>query len=293
MWLWWVLSLIILVICLIFAFRIFATSQNLHRQVLEEEFGSFPSSKPVKPSKRSFFKSDPQEQAIILLKTRLQEVLNNSDRYLDQLNKLTNRLEALETGKMVPTAKKRDTEEDWEEIYYEESAKREKLENELDLTQQTLQDVEEKMLELERKELAYREAMSGMEGQLGNIQTLQERIDQLERQLEGSKDREQDLQNQLDREISGLEQLRLMEKDYIRLQSESDELRLSLQELGNRNRLAEKKIHRLSELESTLDATEYEKSELRKTLEEIIMDNESLSLKLQELQDKLGTEKYA
>ena len=293
MWLWWVLSLIILVICLIFAFRIFTTSQNLHRQVLEEEFGAFPSTKPSKPSKRYLFRQDPQEQAIILLKTRLQQVLTNSDRYLDQLNKLTNRLEALETGKMIPTTKKTVPDEDWEEMYYEESAKKEKLENELDLTQQTLQDVEEKMLELERKQLAYKEAMSGMEGQLGNIQTLQERIDLLERQLQGSSDREQDLKQQLDREISGLEQLRLMEKDYIRLQSESDELRLSLQELGNRNRLAEKKIHRLSELESTLDATEYEKSELRKTLEEIIMDNESLSLKLQELQDKLGTEKYA
>lgn len=290
MWLWWVLSLIILVICLIFAVRIFTTSRNLHKQVLEE--GNALDIK-IKSPKRSIFKADPQEQAILILKTRLQEVLSNSDRYLDQLNKLTIRLEALETWKLISRQKRTDPNEDWEELYYEAQAKRELLENELDLTQQTLQQVEEKMLELERKELAHRETMSDLEGQLDNIRALQERIDQLERTIEGSKERERDLQLQLDQELSDKEQYRLMEKDFIRLQSESDQLRRTLQELGTRNRLAEQKISRLRELESTLDATEYEKSDLRKTVEEIIMENESLSLKLQELQDKLGAEKFA
>ena len=229
----------------------------------------------------------------MLLKTRLQEVMTNSDRYVDQLNRLTNRLEALETGKILPRQKRNEPDEDWEELYYEAQKQKENLENELDLTQQSLQEVEEKMQEMERKELSNSEMMSRIEGELNNVYTLQEKLDEVQRKLEGSRERERDLQKQLDSEVSEKEQFRVMEKDYVRLQSVSDELRRMLQELENRNRVAEKKISRLSELESTLDATEYEKSDLRKAVEDIIMENEALSLKLQELQDKLGTEKYA
>jgi len=221
------------------------------------------------------------------------EVMSNSDRYLQQLNKVTERLEVLEAGKSISSRKKTNPDEDWEELYYEVQTKKEKLENELDLTEQSLQQVEEKMIDLERKEQAFTETLSGLEVQLESVNALQNKIDLLQRQLEGAKGRESDLQQQLEQELSEKEQYLLMEKDYVKLQSEADELKRALQELGNRNRLSEQKLRRLTELESTLDATEYEKSDLRKTVEEIIMENEALSMKLQELQDKLGTEKYA
>lgn len=290
MWLWWILSLVVLVLCLVFAIRIFTTSRNLHRQVFADDKDDFP---PLKFPKRSFLRSDPQEQAILLLRTRLQQVMSNSDKYLEQLNKLTDRLEALESGKRLPVAKKADTDDDWEEMYYEEQAKKEKLENELDVTQQLVEKNEEKLLALEQREQGYKQTLSEFEGQINNLNALEERIELLQRKLEGSKEREQELQQQLDQEHADIEQYRLMQKDHIRLQAEAEDLRRSLQELGNSNRLTEQKLHRLAELESTLDAAEYEKSDLRKKVEEIIMENETLSLKLQELQDKLGSENYA
>src|SRR5688572_19289146 len=138
MWLWWILSLVILVVCLIFAIRIFTTSRNLHKEVFAESQDEFTRQRSPK---RSIFKSDPQEQAIIMLKTRLQQVMSNSDKYLEQLNRLTDRLEALETGKRLPSPKKADTDDDWEEMYYEMQEKKEKLENELDVTEQSLEHV--------------------------------------------------------------------------------------------------------------------------------------------------------
>ena len=55
----------------------------------------------------------------------------------------------------------------------------------------------------------------------------------------------------------------------------------------------QQKINRLTELESTIEISEYEKMDIRKSIEEIIVENEALAAKLQELQDKLNAEKYA
>jgi regulator of replication initiation timing len=52
-------------------------------------------------------------------------------------------------------------------------------------------------------------------------------------------------------------------------------------------------VNHLTELESNLESFEYEKTEIKHTVEEIISENTTLSQKLQELQEKLASEKYA
>ncbi len=63
-------------------------------------------------------------------------------------------------------------------------------------------------------------------------------------------------------------------------------------DINNRDILLQQKINRLTELESTIKISEYEKMDIRKNIEEIIKENEALVAKLQELQEKLNSEKY-
>ena len=85
----------------------------------------------------------------------------------------------------------------------------------------------------------------------------------------------------------------LLQQQHAFIQSEADELRNRIKEINNRDVLLQQKINRLTELESTIEISEYEKMDIRKSIEEIITENEALALKLQELQDKLNAEKYA
>ena len=83
----------------------------------------------------------------------------------------------------------------------------------------------------------------------------------------------------------------LLQKQNNQLRSESDELRTRLEEINAQNIIMEQQLNRLTELESSLEISEYEKMEIKNSVEQIIAENMTLSGKLQELQLKLIEEK--
>ena len=285
MWLWWIVSLVILAASIIFSLYIFYSSYK----------GS--SSKtdfPFRKQPNIIRKSLPftKQQVISSLKLKLQAVENNSMLYYNELKKLQQRIQVLEKNKGINDKKGYEEDENWEELYYDVSEQKEKMENELDLTGQKLEEAESLIKELKRKESAWKEKRSEMENELNKAHTLQNKIGELQRELEGAAAREQELQQQLQTQQELYKDYEVIKQQYSLVQSEADDLRNRIKEISNRELLLQQKINRVTELESNIEISEYEKVDIRKSIEEIIVENEALAAKLQDLQEKLNAEKY-
>lgn len=287
MWLWWVVSLIIVIASIIFALYIFYSGYN-GTPVKKE----FPFRKNYNIIRKSFPSS--KQQLISSLKLKLQAVENNSVLYYNELRKLQQRIQALEKNKGTDYQPKvKNDDENWEELYYQASEEKEKMESELDLANQKLEETEELLVELKRRENAWKEKRSELENQLNHAHTLQNKIGELQRELEGAAQSEQELLQQLDAQKELYKDFEVLQQQYAYVQSEADELRNRIKEITNRDVLLQQKINRLTELESTIEISDYEKMDIRKSIEEIITENEALAAKLQDLQEKLNAEKYA
>jgi DNA repair exonuclease SbcCD ATPase subunit len=289
MWLWWIVSLVILMASIIFSLYIFYSSYKA--MPVKKEF-------LLKRNYNSVRKFIPitKQQVISSLKLKLQSVEHNSMLYYDELKKLQQRIQTLEKNKGTGYQKDEKAvydDENWEELYYQLHDEKEKMENELDLTNQKLQEAESLVNELKRKETLWKEKRSELENELNKAHTLQNKIGELQRELEGAAEREQDLQQQLEAQKELYKDFELLQQQYAYIQSEADELRNRIKDINNRDVLLQQKINRLTELESTIEISEYEKMDIRKSIEEIIIENEALAVKLQELQEKLNAEKYA
>lgn len=285
MWLWWIVSLLILAASIVFALYIFYSSYK------------------VTPVKKDNVKEDSRvikyipitrQQIISSLKLKLESVEHNSILYNNELKKLQERIQILEKEKGIVYQKDKaaNTDENWEELYYQIHEDKEKMESELDLTGQKLEEAEALVNELRRREKIWKEKRSELENELSRTQPLQNKIEELQRTLEGAAEREMDLQQQLEVQKELHKDLELLQQRYAYIQSEADELRNRIQEINNRDILLQQKIHRLAELESTMEISEYEKMDIKKILEEIIVENVALATKLQELHEKLNAEKY-
>ncbi len=289
MWLWWIVSLIILVICIIFAVRVYANSRRLHRLI---SFGD--TSSPGSPN--SSLKLRPiahQDQEIAELHMKLRILEGNAINYSMQLSRLNERVEIIEgvnPRKVKPTTKNDD--EDWEELYFESLDKNEKLENELDLTRNKLEELEASASEMIQIEKDFSAQQSNLEQQLVEAHSLQYTIVALQHKLEGAEEREKQLRSQLAIEENIRKELKHMRQQYARVQSEATELRNRILEVNKRDILLQQKLAHLNELESSIQNSEYDKTELQKTVGEIILENELLATKLTELQEKLSHEKY-
>lgn len=288
MWLWWIVSLVILTASIIFSLYIFYSSYKA--TPVKKEF-------LLKRNYNSVRKFIPitKQQVISSLKLKLQSVEHNSMLYYDELKKLQQRIQALEKNKGTGYQKDKVIydDENWEELYYQLHDEKEKMENELDLTNQKLEEAESLVNELKRKETLWKEKRSELENELNKAHTLQNKIGELQRELEGAAERELDLQQQLEAQKELYKDFELLQQQYAYIQSEADELRNRIKDINNRDVLLQQKINRLTELESTIEMSEYEKIDIRKSIEEIIIENEALAVKLQELQEKLNAEKYA
>ncbi len=286
MWLWWIVSVIILLSSIIFSLYIFYGNYKI--TPLKKEFSYKKDynlfKKPIAITK---------QQVINSLKLKLQMVENNSLLYFQELKKLQQRINALEKNKSTGgNANTSFGDENWEELYYEVHDKKEKMENELDLTQQKLEEAESLLTELKRREKLWKEKRSELENELNKTHSLQNKIGDLQRQLEGATERELELQQQLQTQQELYKDFELLQQQYSFAQSEADELRNRIKEINTRDILLQQKINRITELESTMEISEYEKNDIRKSIEEIILENEALAVKLQYLQEKLNIEKF-
>jgi chromosome segregation ATPase len=286
MWLWWIVSLVIVSASIIFSLYIFYSSYTA--TPAKKEFS-------LRRNYNFIRKSIPlsKQQVISSLKLKLQAVEQNSTLYYNELKKLQQRIQALEKNKPTDYQPKvRNDDENWEELYYQASEEKDKLESELDLSNQKLEETEGLVSELKRREAILKEKRSELENKLNEAHTLQNKIGDLQRELEGISQREQDLLQQLEAQKEVYKNYELLQQQYSYVQSEADELKNRIKEITNRDVLLQQKINRLTELESTMEISEYEKTDIRKSIEEIIIENEALAAKLQELQEKLNAERY-
>ena len=250
MLLWWIISLIILIACIIFAYRMIVSTYEF-LPADKRYFLRFNKSPVVKG------KELVQRHTLKVLNKKVQSVEDNTLFYQIQFLKLQDRLKALEelkTLKAVPEkiAKAGEEVDDWEEMYYEENAVKEKLENDLDDTRLMLAKVENKLNESLEHSTRWAELQSEYESRLHDLHSLQNHIDLLKRQLEAGTEREMELEQLLISEIAFREKYSLLQNEYVELQSEADDLRRRIAELNKIDRDVQIRLIRLNELECKL-----------------------------------------
>jgi len=256
MWIWWVISLVVLIACFIFAYRMIVSSYKF-----------LPGDKNTKlyGFKKSAENNDIKTGEIINLKSKLQKVEENSSFYELQFSKLVQRLEMLEeaqnhSSERIVTEKKE--EEDWKELYYQENELKEKIENDLDEIRQKLEDAEDKLKAIEDNNNKWSELKSDYDARLNDLHSMQNHIGLLQRQLDAASNREKELEESLHSAEQIEDKFIRLQNDHIRLQSENEELRRQAIEISKREKDMETKLARLNELESKLALYEEEKAKM-------------------------------
>ncbi len=272
MWIWWIISLVVLIACFIFAYKVIVSSYDL----LPADKKNFLSFKKSSSSPNS----SPRPEAIWDLKNKLQKVEENSSFYEIQFSKMQERLKALEAQYQTQqqiTASQNDDEEDWKEMYYEENEVKEKLENELDITRQRLEEVENQLAEIEVNNSKWKGLQSDYDARLNDLQSMQNNIGLLQRQLEAAAVREKELELSLVAEINAKKQYSNLESENVRLKSENDDLRNQLVEIHNKEKELEIGLSRLHELENQVAVYEEEKAKMIANLELMVNQNKIIS----------------
>ena len=272
MWIWWIISLIILIACIIFAYRMIISSYEF-LPADKRYFLWF--------NKETISQGLPaQRDTIRVLKNKLQSVEDNTTFYEIQFSKLQQRLKTLEDMYALKANTKEtiqeEDEEDWKEMYYEENSAKEKIENDLDTTRQLLEETETKLNEATEKNIRWAEIQSDYDARLNDLHSLQNHIGLLQRQLEASTEREKELEQLLLSEVTIREKYALIHNEYISLQSEADELRRRIVDLSKNDIDMQVRVAHINALESKLAICEDEKIKLRNDLQDMQKQNETL-----------------
>ncbi|HEU5051508.1 MAG TPA: hypothetical protein VFT78_00280 [Hanamia sp.] len=273
MWIWWIISLVVLIACFIFAYKMIVSSYDL-LPVEKKNILSFKKT-PVSEN------HSPKPEALWDLKNKLQKVEESSSFYEIQFTKLQERLKALEaqyqTQQQLVSIPAAADEEDWKEMYYEENEAKEKLENELDATRQRLEELEDLLSETEKEKSTWSGLKSDYDARLNDIQSMQNNIGELQSQLEAANAREKELELSLVAEINAKKNLSHLANENARLRSENDDLRKQLVEIHNKERELEIGLTRLHELENQVAVYEEEKARMITSLEMMVNQNKMIS----------------
>lgn len=306
MWLWWVISLLILVSCIVFAWRMIASSYEF--LPVDKKF-------LVKFNKKAtdHFPEHSRSEIYSSLKHTTQSSEDIDAFYKIQFVKFNERLRALEDivasqpASPVTRFATASDEENWKELYYEENEAKTKLENELDILHQQLEQLQTSITEKdveEWKEMYYAEnehklkledeldiikvkhdeaqaalnnssqmvaelslLKSEYENNRNTVQGLNKTMNLLQKRLSASAERENELENLLIAEIIVREKYAMLQSKYSRLQIEANDLEQRIMEQSQREMNLEIRLMRLNELESKLAICEEEKSKLKAQLD--------------------------
>ena len=248
MWIWWIVSLTVLIACFIFAYRMMVSSYDFLPMDKKFSFGF----------KKNFSSENPtpaQQEVIRSLKTKLQAVEDNTSFYEIQFSKFQQRLKTLEeqyNTQVQQANHPHQAEEDWKEMYFEENEVKEKLENELDETRQKLEAAEHKLSSIGEDNSKWRALQSDYDSRLNDLQSMQNNIELLQRQLEAAGEREKELEQILLSEISIKKKYAQLETQFTSLKSENEDLRRQLLETNEKERDLQIRIERLNELISKM-----------------------------------------
>src|SRR5436853_2141186 len=142
---WWILSLVILIVCIVFAYRMIVSTYEFLPADKRYFLGFY----------KNIVSSDQppvQKDVLKTLNKKVQSVEDNTTFYEIQFSKFQERLKALEelnnikySSEKNKKAGKNSDGENWKELYYEENTLKEKVENDLDYTRQLLEEAENKL----------------------------------------------------------------------------------------------------------------------------------------------------
>ncbi len=274
MWMWWLLSLIILISCSIFAYRMIISSYEFlpaDKRFLFR-FGrnsNLQSNSPV------------QGDAFKILRNKVQHVEDDTSFYQVQFSKMQDRLQNMEERyAMTPSEKvfpinniEEIEEEDWKEMFYEENTLKEKLENELDFARQSLEEAETKLNLVDSENSGWKELKSDYESRLLELQSSHGQIDRLQRELAASVEREKELEQLLLTEITMREKYSLLQQKYAQLLSEADDLIMRSVEINRKDIDHQSTLRHQWQLESLLAICKDENLRMKNDMEQLSKKN--------------------
>ena len=268
MWIWLTISIVLVIGCIIFGIYSFISSRTLQRTISAE-----PDYK--RNNMLSQYITGPpliQQQTLSNLKIKLKSVEENAIANVYNLNELQKRVEALESASKNEISKEEDWEdsEDWEKLYYETKREKQSVENNLETLKLALQEKDTKLYELEKQVSGWAALKSELESRINEVSSLHNIIDELQRKLEGSREREKELEQQVAYENSKYVSSDILQKQNSQLQSEIEMLTSRLQQVTEEKILLEKKIRTLIELGSILEISEYEKMGIKNSVQQLL-----------------------
>ncbi len=270
MWIWWIVSLIVLIACFIFAYRMIVSSYDF-----------LPADKKnlllLGKNKSAQNAASAEQEIIKSLKSKLQSVEENNAFYELQFSKFQQRLNALEEISTSPQALQKEDDEDWKELYYEENEKKEKLENELDETRQQLDEYEHKFKLSEENSMKWSGLQSDYDARLHDLQSMQNHMGLLQRQLEAAAQREKELEQLLAAEIAQKKKFAYLESENTRLKTETDDLRKNLDQINQQRHEYQARAAYVQQLESKIAIYEEEKAKIISNLELMVSQNKVFS----------------
>ncbi len=267
----WLISLVVLIVCFIFAYRMISSSY----EYLPTEKGFYTSFR-----KNNSFSDLHNQEAVIALKNKLKAVEDNSSYVEAQFHKLQKRLIVLEEhwqqGASSTITEQNAEEEDWKEMYYQENEAKEKIENHLDETQQELEAALQKIKEIENGQQSLAGIKSDYDARLNDLHSMQNSIGDLQRELEAAAGREKKLEILLTEEINLKKQYATFESERTSFESEIKDLRQQIGIMSRKEAEMQKQLHNVNELESRIALYEEEKAKMIGDLE-LIMNQTKLS----------------
>ncbi len=274
MWIWWIISLIVLVAAFIFTYHMIVSSNDYLPEDKKFSFGF----------KKDFSESgSPGQQEIIRnLRNQLKLVEENAAFYEIQFTKFQQRLKVLEescASQQDCSPQVKQDEEDWKELYYQENEVKEKLENELDETRQKLEAAESELNSIKENKSQSAALKSDYDARLNDLQSMQNNIGLMQRQLEAAAQREKELEEILLSEITIKKKYAQLESQHLALQSENDDLRRQIFVAIQKVKELESRSLRLNELESTVSIFKEEKAKIIADLETVVSKNKMFSFK--------------
>lgn len=280
----WILAIILVIILgisIAFALRVFYNSSS----EMDKE------GEPAETNLFSIMAKKDKKEIARQMKLKISELEDAVENYSNQFKRLNHRIEMLERDSGKP--QKKEAEKDWENAYHQEKSDRENIELELADANDALRHAEEKLSINEENSHLVSTLESKLERHLNESHILQNKIEELQRKIFGAENREKELMEELEHAKKIEEEFKALQKNYNSLISENDDLHQRLTTLNTNETLLAQTKQKLIEVESMLDANEFEKKQIKNTVDNILAENTSLSNKLKDLLEKFTEEKYA